>query len=98
MKLESLRDVNKHDVLGALGLAVRPSESEKWTTGIMWLGAGLMAGAALALVFAPKSGRDMRDDLGSRLRSARDRASESVERVRDQARRALQGDVSRDDV
>ncbi|MDZ4695911.1 MAG: YtxH domain-containing protein [Deltaproteobacteria bacterium] len=93
MKLETLRNLNKDDILGALGLGTRRSTSDKWVNGMAWLGAGLVVGAVVALAFAPKSGSELRSDMSWRLRSARDRASETVDRVRDQVDRKLHGSV-----
>lgn len=36
-------------------------------------GAGLLVGAGLALLFAPKSGEDLRGEIGERLHEMRDR-------------------------
>jgi gas vesicle protein len=47
--------------------------------------AGALVGAALALLFAPKSGAALRRDIVRRTREARDEAAEQVERVRERA-------------
>ena len=39
---------------------------------------GAVSGAAVALLYAPASGRDTRDYLGERAREGRDRASEAA--------------------
>ena len=44
--------------------------------------AGAVAGAALALLFAPASGGEMRRNLGERAREMRDRAREEYEAAR----------------
>jgi gas vesicle protein len=43
--------------------------------------AGALVGAALALLFAPKSGAALRRDIARRAREARDEAADQVERV-----------------
>jgi gas vesicle protein len=44
--------------------------------------AGAVAGAALALLFAPASGEETRRNLGERAREMRDRAREQYEAAR----------------
>lgn len=50
--------------------------------------AGAVAGAAVALLFAPASGDDTRDYLGQRAREGRSKAVTAFERARDQFERA----------
>jgi hypothetical protein len=89
MKLESLRDLSKDDILGALGLSTLPTPMEKWGGTLAWFGAGLAVGAVVALAFAPKTGRDLRHDMRNKFRSARNKASETVSHVMEKAERAL---------
>ena len=44
---------------------------------------GAVAGAAVALLYAPVSGREAREYLGSKAREGRDRATEAAERGRE---------------
>lgn len=79
MKLSDLSDLSKDDILSALGLSAKPSTSERLlgTAGIF--GLGLLVGAGVALLLAPKSGQGLREDLGERLRRARNGESEPAE-------------------
>ena len=43
---------------------------------------GAMSGVAVALLYAPASGRDTREYLGQRAREGRDRANEAAEKGR----------------
>ena len=45
--------------------------------------AGAMAGAAVALLFAPASGEETRDYLGERAREGRERAAEAARQGRE---------------
>jgi gas vesicle protein len=45
--------------------------------------AGAMAGAAVALLFAPASGEETRDYLGQRAREGRERAAEAARQGRE---------------
>lgn len=47
-----------------------------------WLLFGAVVGAGLALLFAPKSGREMRRDLGKSIKGLRDLADETLEEFR----------------
>jgi gas vesicle protein len=44
---------------------------------------GAVSGAAIALLYAPTSGRDTRDYLGERAREGRERAADAAGRSRD---------------
>jgi hypothetical protein len=54
-------------VLEALGLARRPGAGARGLRALGLLGLGLAAGGALALLFAPSSGAELRDQLARRL-------------------------------
>jgi hypothetical protein len=59
-------------VINAIGLASRRSTSAELASVISIFGAGLLVGAGLALLFAPKTGEELRRDLGDRLGVAHD--------------------------
>jgi hypothetical protein len=70
MKLADLKDIDRDDILGALGLQSKPSAAS-WIMGTLGVfGLGLLCGAGMALLMAPKPGRELRRELGTRLRSA----------------------------
>jgi gas vesicle protein len=54
--------------------------------------AGAVAGAAIALLFAPASGDETRDYLGQRAREGRSKAMTAFEKARDQYQRAADGE------
>jgi len=71
LKLRDIRDVSKEDILGALGLESKATTGE-WLIGSIGLfGLGIVVGAAAALAFAPKSGRELRQDLTQKVGSLR---------------------------
>jgi hypothetical protein len=74
--LKYLQDIDKDDVLEALGLEERtsPWASAFGTLGIFAL--GCLLGAGIGLAFAPKSGEEFRSELGERMRK---KADEMVE-------------------
>lgn len=59
----------REDLLNAVGLMSRRSTSGELATVISVFGAGILIGAGLALLFAPKTGEEMRRDLGERFSS-----------------------------
>jgi len=72
MKLRDLTDFDKDDILGALGLQSKQSASA-WAFGTFSLfGLGVLVGAGVALLLAPKPGSELRRDLGDRVKTVRD--------------------------
>lgn len=68
MKLSDISDLSKEDVLATLGLAFKPSTSQRVIGALGAFGLGALVGAGVALLLAPSSGEDLRDDLGRRIR------------------------------
>ena len=68
MKLQDIKNLDKDDVLGLLGLETRHSNSNRLLTALGTFGVGLLVGAAVALLWAPKAGSELRQDLRSKLR------------------------------
>ena len=58
--------------------------------------AGAVAGAAVALLFAPASGDDTREYLGQRAREGRDRAVSAFEKAREQYQKAAADERDRE--
>lgn len=79
MKLNEIRDLSKDDILSALGLASKPSTAERLVGTLSIFGVGLLVGAGVALLLAPKSGQALREDLGDRLRKIRSDKEDSPE-------------------
>ena len=70
--LKYLQDIDKDDVLEAIGLEER---SSGWSTAMSTIGIfalGCLVGAGIGLAFAPKSGEDFRNELGDRMRKKAD--------------------------
>ena len=70
--LKYLQDIDKDDVLEALGLEER---SSAWSTTFGTIGIfalGCLVGAGIGLAFAPKSGEEFRNELGDRMRKKAD--------------------------
>ena len=63
MKLNDIRNFSKDDLLAALGLQTRTSAISTVFGSIGLIGLGMVIGAGAALMMAPKSGRELREDL-----------------------------------
>jgi gas vesicle protein len=74
------------EVLRTLGLQRARSGGGELLGGIAVFGAGMLVGAGLALLFAPASGSETREQLGSKIGEVKEKvagkASEVGERVR----------------
>ena len=76
MKLQDITNMDKDDVLGMLGLEARRSQSSRMMATLGTFGIGLLVGAGVALLLAPKAGGELRRDLRAKLR--RDGKAETV--------------------
>jgi hypothetical protein len=71
LSLKDLRSLDRDDLLETLGLQRR--NSADWVVpAVTALGVGLLVGAGLGLLLAPKSGNELREDLRERLQSGLD--------------------------
>ena len=64
---KSLPDIDKDDVLEAIGLESRRSAGDKMVTSLALFGAGVLVGVGLGLMLAPKPGKELRDDIRHKL-------------------------------
>ena len=78
MKLNDIRNLSKDDVLAALGLQTRTSTLGSVFGSIGLIGLGMIIGASAALMMAPKSGRELREDLSTKLNGTTRRVAERV--------------------
>ena len=59
--------------------------AEREGNGFLWFLAGLGVGAVVGVLYAPKSGDELRDELRSRAREGGERARHHARRAREQA-------------
>ena len=90
-RLHAARGLSTNDVLAALGLERRrtPIDVIIPATGLFF--AGLMVGAGVALLVAPRSGRETRGELRGRASNLRHRLSESAGEFAHDVREHLRG-------
>jgi len=69
MKLEDLVQAlpSKEDLASAIGLETRNATGMDTFTAFGVFGAGIILGAGLALLFAPKAGHEIRQDIAERV-------------------------------
>lgn len=78
MKLKELRNLDKDDILEMMGLQTR-SSTAAWLAGTLGtFGVGLLVGAGIGLLLAPKPGRELREDLRDRFRRIPSDANEAM--------------------
>jgi len=65
-RARSLRDFSSDDILGALGLERRHTMMDDAVPTALAFVVGAAAGAGIALLLAPKSGRETRQDLSNK--------------------------------
>jgi hypothetical protein len=77
----NLKDLDKNDVLRALGIESRNTSYILPAIGLF--GAALIIGAGIGLLLAPKSGRELRNDVGERMSGMKARVRRQVDEVRE---------------
>lgn len=76
----------RKEILSALGLEVRRRPTDYLIPAAGILGAGLVIGIGMGMILAPKSGRHLREDIGSRFNSSRHALREKGESFRQRVR------------
>ena len=69
MKIEDILAAlpSKEDIASAIGLEARASTTGEMLTAFGILGTGMILGAGLALLFAPKAGHEIRHDIAEKV-------------------------------
>lgn len=92
--LNQLRNLNKDDILSALGLEQQRSTTESVAPGLGFFVAGLIAGLGAGLLLAPRSGEEtrnmLRDHADQAQDAVREKASQAEGSVREKADQARQ--------
>lgn len=78
MNLKDVRNFDNDEILGLLGLEKKPSPGAALATALGTFGVGLLVGAGIALILAPKPGRELRQELRDRLRRPPDEVKEDA--------------------
>jgi hypothetical protein len=81
MNLKTMKNLDKTDLLYALGLESKSSTVGRIAEALGTFGVGLLVGAGLGLILAPKSGRALRTDIHERLQSAAEGVGDRLDRL-----------------
>ena len=76
--LKNLKNLDRDDLLDLVGLQTRQTTGDWLVPTLGAFGVGLLVGAGIGLLLAPKPGRELRDDLRHRLQGATDQISGSL--------------------
>jgi hypothetical protein len=70
--IKKLRDLDRDDLLNLIGLQTRRTTAD-WILPMLGIfGVGVLVGAGVGLLLAPKPGRELREDLRNRLQGTAD--------------------------
>jgi hypothetical protein len=78
MNIKELRNLDKDDILGLMGLETKSSTGAMVAGTLGTFGLGLLVGAGIALLLAPKPGRQLREDLRDRMRRSSEDSDETA--------------------
>jgi Zn-dependent protease with chaperone function len=78
MNLKDLRHLDKDELLGMVGLETKHSTAGDVASMLGTFGVGLLVGAGIALLLAPKAGHELREDIREKLRRSQDEAMPSA--------------------
>jgi hypothetical protein len=78
MAISDFKNISKDDILAALGLETKQTMGDHIVSGLLMMGVGLAVGIGIGMLIAPKSGGELRDDLGRRYRKTMDMAQEAM--------------------
>lgn len=91
MTLDKIKGLERDDLLNLLGLETRRTAVDYLAPGLALLGIGLLVGAGVGLLLAPRKGSELREDLQRRLQEVPEamsqlpkRANDAIHRVSDQ--------------
>lgn len=88
-KARAMRDLSTDDILSALGLERQRTPFDAAVPTTLAFVAGAAAGAGIALLLAPKSGREMRQDISTKAQELTRSLSSSATELAEDARQAL---------
>jgi hypothetical protein len=88
MNLKDLSSIDKDEILKNLGLQSYRSAALTAIPGIALFGLGVLVGAGVGMLFAPKTGQELRDDISERVGALRNRAGSNLNTTSDTEVRA----------
>lgn len=76
MKLKDIKELNKDKVLGMIGLQIAASATAKIVGAAALIGLGMLVGASAAMLWTPKTGKDLRREIRRRLKNGSDQVAD----------------------
>jgi hypothetical protein len=86
---KGFRDLDRERVLGMMGMEQRRTTAERVVPFFALFGAGVLVGVGVGLMFAPRAGRELRNDLKEKLEEGVPRAAEVIQSAVDSARASI---------
>ena len=78
MTLDKIKTLDKDDILNLLGLETKPKPLDYLVPALTLFGVGMLVGAGVGLLVAPRSGREPMAKLPQRASDAAHRVSEQI--------------------
>jgi hypothetical protein len=85
----SIQGLEMNDVLAPVGLERRRSTLDRVLPAAAWLGLGTILGAGVALLLAPRSGKETRARVTEQLDEAKERVGREIRSMEGAAREAV---------
>ena len=82
MLLKNAMNARTDEILRAIRLERRRSIANRLISAAQWIFVGAVAGGAVAMFLAPNSGHELRNQLGSKLSGAREKARDAASKIR----------------
>lgn len=92
--MDSLKNIDRNELLGMLGLQMKTTPVDYVLPALAVFGAGLVVGASLGILFAPRAGRETREEISRRIQHAPEALARIPERAAElthKAGEAIQG-------
>ena len=83
-------NMSRDDLLCAIGLQTRRGPAGYIFTALGMFGVGMLAGAGLGMLFAPRSGREIRRELGTRVSDVTNKLKTKMRRTTDEVAASLE--------
>lgn len=91
MTLDQMKSLGKEDLLNMLGLESKRTHSDLVIPALAVFGVGALVGVGVGMLLAPRPGRELREDIGRRIKHAPEtiaalpnKAQETFQRVSEQ--------------
>ena len=81
MKISDLKDYSKEDLLALFGVEPKRTTTDALIPAAGMFAMGMLVGAGLGLLFAPKKGAELRTDVSKKIGEIRERVPEIIEEV-----------------